>query len=98
MDIAAYYALGLERDRLAGGPGALEFARTQALIERYLLPSPASSRRLRRPAIRLRLAAGYRAPRTGVATWSRCAPRPIEGATPAPRWETRGVSAAGCQR
>ncbi len=40
-DVAAYYALGLERDRLAGGPGALEFARTQALLEWYLPPSPA---------------------------------------------------------
>ena len=40
-DVAAYYARGLERDRLAGGPGALEFARTQVLLERYLPPSPA---------------------------------------------------------
>ncbi|HEV8700271.1 MAG TPA: class I SAM-dependent methyltransferase [Candidatus Polarisedimenticolia bacterium] len=39
-EIAAYYARGLERDRLAGGPGALECARTQALLERYLPPSP----------------------------------------------------------
>jgi ubiquinone/menaquinone biosynthesis C-methylase UbiE len=39
-DIAAYYGLGLERDRLAGGTGALEFARTQALLERYLPPPP----------------------------------------------------------
>ena len=39
--IAAYYAHGLERDRLASGPGALEFARTQVLLERYL-PAPPS--------------------------------------------------------
>lgn len=37
--VAAYYARGLERDRLAGGAGALELARTQVLLERYL-PSP----------------------------------------------------------
>jgi SAM-dependent methyltransferase len=29
-DIAAFYALGLELDRLLGGQGALEFVRTQA--------------------------------------------------------------------
>lgn len=40
-DIAAYYELGLERDRLASGPGALELARTQALLERYL-PAPSA--------------------------------------------------------
>jgi ubiquinone/menaquinone biosynthesis C-methylase UbiE len=39
-EIAAYYALGLERERLAGGQGALELARTQALLERYLRPPP----------------------------------------------------------
>ena len=38
-DIAAFYAQGLERDRLATGAGALEFARTEVLLERYL-PSP----------------------------------------------------------
>ena len=38
-DIAAYYGLGLERDRLTSGTGALEFARTQALLQRFL-PSP----------------------------------------------------------
>jgi ubiquinone/menaquinone biosynthesis C-methylase UbiE len=38
-EIAAFYAQGLERDRLAAGPGALELARTQAILERYL-PSP----------------------------------------------------------
>jgi ubiquinone/menaquinone biosynthesis C-methylase UbiE len=40
-DLRAYYDTGLERERLSGGSGALEFARTQALIERYLPPSPA---------------------------------------------------------
>ena len=40
-DVVAYYAQGLERDRLAGGAGALEFARTRLLLERYLPPSPA---------------------------------------------------------
>jgi len=39
--VAAYYARGLERDRLAAGQGALEFVRTQALLERYLPPPPA---------------------------------------------------------
>ena len=39
--IAAYYARGLERDRLGAGPGALEFARTQVLLQRYL-PAPPS--------------------------------------------------------
>lgn len=39
--IASYYALGLERDRLANGAGALEFARTQSLLERFLPPAPA---------------------------------------------------------
>jgi ubiquinone/menaquinone biosynthesis C-methylase UbiE len=40
-EVAAHYALGLERDRLAHGPGALEFARTQVLLERYLPAPPA---------------------------------------------------------
>ena len=40
-DIAAFYARGLERDRLARGDGALEFARTTMLLERYL-PGPGS--------------------------------------------------------
>ena len=40
-DIAAFYALGLERDRLLGGQGALELARTQVLLERYLPAPPA---------------------------------------------------------
>jgi ubiquinone/menaquinone biosynthesis C-methylase UbiE len=39
--VLAYYARGLERDRLATGPGALEFARTQVLLEQYLPPPPA---------------------------------------------------------
>ncbi len=41
-EVAAYYARGLERDRLASGPGALEFARTQVLLERYLPAPPAA--------------------------------------------------------
>ena len=40
-DIAAYYARGLERDRLGAGPGALELARTQVLLQRYLPAPPA---------------------------------------------------------
>ena len=40
-NIAAFYALGLERDRLLGGQGALEFARTKTLLERYLPAPPA---------------------------------------------------------
>ena len=39
--VTSYYALGMERDRLESGAGALEFARTQLLLERYL-PSPPS--------------------------------------------------------
>jgi len=39
--VAAFYARGLERDRLATGIGALEFLRTQSLLERYLPPPPA---------------------------------------------------------
>ena len=39
--VVAFYTKGLERDRLAEGAGALEFARTQALLERYLPPAPA---------------------------------------------------------
>jgi ubiquinone/menaquinone biosynthesis C-methylase UbiE len=37
-----FYGLGLERDRLSAAPGALEFARTQALLERHLPASPAA--------------------------------------------------------
>src|SRR4030095_14141533 len=40
-EVAAYYARGLERDRLDSGQGALEFARTQTLLERYLSAPPA---------------------------------------------------------
>jgi SAM-dependent methyltransferase len=40
-DIATFYARWLERDRLASGTGALELARTQALLERYLPAAPA---------------------------------------------------------
>jgi SAM-dependent methyltransferase len=40
-EIAEYYARGLERGRLAAGTGALELARTQALLERHLPPAPA---------------------------------------------------------
>ena len=39
--IAAFYARGFERDRLAAGQGALELARTQVLLERYLPAPPA---------------------------------------------------------
>jgi ubiquinone/menaquinone biosynthesis C-methylase UbiE len=39
--IAAYYGLGLERDRLTAGQGALELARTQILLERHLPAPPA---------------------------------------------------------
>lgn len=39
--VAAFYARGLERDRLATGTGAVEFLRTQSLLERYLPPPPA---------------------------------------------------------
>ena len=41
-EIAAFYALGLERDRLTEGPGVLEFIRTQGLLQRYLPVPPAS--------------------------------------------------------
>jgi ubiquinone/menaquinone biosynthesis C-methylase UbiE len=40
-DVAAFYAQGLERDRLTTGAGALELARTQSLLEQYLPPPPA---------------------------------------------------------
>jgi ubiquinone/menaquinone biosynthesis C-methylase UbiE/catechol 2,3-dioxygenase-like lactoylglutathione lyase family enzyme len=40
-DILGYYARGLERARLDNGVGALEFARTRALLERFLPPAPA---------------------------------------------------------
>jgi SAM-dependent methyltransferase len=40
--IAAFYRRGLEEDRLASGVGALEFARTRAVLQRYLPPPPAT--------------------------------------------------------
>jgi ubiquinone/menaquinone biosynthesis C-methylase UbiE len=40
-EVAAYYARGLERERLARGQGALEFTRTRSLLERYLPAPPA---------------------------------------------------------
>ena len=40
-EIATFYARGLERDRLTAGQGALELARTQALLVRYLPQPPA---------------------------------------------------------
>jgi ubiquinone/menaquinone biosynthesis C-methylase UbiE len=41
-DLESFYGLGLERDRLTVGSGALEFVRTQVLLERYLPASPAT--------------------------------------------------------
>jgi SAM-dependent methyltransferase len=38
-EIVGFYARGLERDRLVAGAGALELARTQVILERYL-PRP----------------------------------------------------------
>jgi ubiquinone/menaquinone biosynthesis C-methylase UbiE len=40
-DVVGFYNRGLERDRLGSGHGALEMARTVALLERYLPPPPA---------------------------------------------------------
>src|SRR5215510_9288668 len=40
-EVAAYYAQGLERERLDGSAGALELVRTQLLLERYLPAPPA---------------------------------------------------------
>jgi len=40
-EIAAFYARGLERDRLAAGQGALELARTRLVLERCLPAPPA---------------------------------------------------------
>ena len=40
-EVVAFYAKGVERDRLITGPGALEFARTQIILERVLPPPPA---------------------------------------------------------
>jgi ubiquinone/menaquinone biosynthesis C-methylase UbiE len=39
-DVAAFYARGLERERLTSGAGALELLRTQILLQRYLPPAP----------------------------------------------------------
>jgi SAM-dependent methyltransferase len=39
--VTGFYARGLERNRLGAGLGALEFARTQALLQRFLPPPPA---------------------------------------------------------
>lgn len=41
-DMQAYYGLGYEQQRLNHGVNQLEFARTQALIERYSPPPPAT--------------------------------------------------------
>jgi SAM-dependent methyltransferase len=40
-EIEAFYARGLERDRLETGTGALEFARTTSLLQRLLPAAPA---------------------------------------------------------
>ena len=40
-EIAAHYAEGIERGRLERGAGMLEYARTQALLQRILPPPPA---------------------------------------------------------
>ncbi|HET9219633.1 MAG TPA: class I SAM-dependent methyltransferase, partial [Terriglobia bacterium] len=40
-EVAAFYSLGLERDRLSSGAGALELVRTQLLLEQYLPAPPA---------------------------------------------------------
>jgi SAM-dependent methyltransferase len=41
-DFRDHYALGIERNRLAGGTSRLEFVRTKELLERILPPPPAS--------------------------------------------------------
>jgi SAM-dependent methyltransferase len=41
-DFRDHYALGVERDRLAGGTSRLEFARTKEILERTLPPAPAT--------------------------------------------------------
>ena len=38
----AYYEQGKERDRLAGSKGALEYERTQEIVQRRMPPAPAS--------------------------------------------------------
>jgi ubiquinone/menaquinone biosynthesis C-methylase UbiE len=40
-EVAAFYARGLEQDRLSAGQGALELLRTQQLLERHLPAAPA---------------------------------------------------------
>src|SRR4051812_34833105 len=40
-EIGAFYARGLERERLSAGQGALELLRTQRLLEQYLPAPPA---------------------------------------------------------
>jgi ubiquinone/menaquinone biosynthesis C-methylase UbiE len=40
-EVAAFYSLGLERERLGEGAGVLELLRTQAVLERYLPKAPA---------------------------------------------------------
>jgi SAM-dependent methyltransferase len=39
--MGAYYALGAERDRLSSGPGRIERARTEEVLQRWLPPPPA---------------------------------------------------------
>lgn len=41
-EVAAFYARGLESERLSTGAGALELLRTQILLQRYLPPAPAT--------------------------------------------------------
>ena len=41
-EVTEFYNRGLEHDRLAGGVGALEFARTQQILERHLPSAPAT--------------------------------------------------------
>ena len=40
-EVISFYSRGHERDRLASGKGALEYARTQALLQRFLPAPPA---------------------------------------------------------
>ena len=41
QEAQAYYAEGIEADRLQHGSGRIEFARTQEIVSRYLPPPPA---------------------------------------------------------
>jgi hypothetical protein len=43
-DVEAFYARGLEKDRLESGTGALEFAATTLLLERLLPAAPGVDR------------------------------------------------------